>query len=104
MDEIYVKPSTTAMTSEEIRYTLKIIDDYLVHHMSWWSEHVIRFLSDGEPKTYSHISKQCGGAPLGYLAEKGVITEITQPIRLFKKSKTTVNEVAYVYIREENNG
>jgi len=103
MDTVYVKPGTTIMTAEEIRHTLKVIDGYLVHHMPWWSKHIIRFLNDGEPKTYSHISKQCGAMPMEYLAEKGVVMQVTQPIRLFKKSKTTVEEVAYVYIKEENN-
>ena len=100
MEDVYVKPSTTTMTAEKIRHTLKIIDDYLMLHMPWWSRHVIRFLSDGEPKTYSHICKQCGATPLEYLAEKGVIMQLTQPARLFKNSKTTLEEVAYVYSRE----
>ena len=102
MHEVFVIPSTTAMSVADVRHTLKILDDYLVQHMDWWSKHIIRFLSDGEVKTCSHIWKQCGGAPLEYLAEKGVIMRALQPVRLFKKSSLTVDEIAYFYVKEDH--
>ena len=57
----------------------------------------MRALSDGE-------AKKIGWGASSYLEEKGVITRATLPRRLFKNSKLTVDEVAYVYIKEENNG
>ncbi|MCL2421415.1 MAG: nucleotidyltransferase domain-containing protein [Defluviitaleaceae bacterium] len=103
MHAVYVIPSTTAMSVEDIRRTLKVLDDYLMRHMEWWSRHILRFLSDGEVKKFSHIWKQCGGGvPLEYLAEKGVIMRTTQPTRMFKKSKLTVEEIAYCYLKEDH--
>jgi len=102
MHEVYVIPSTTEMTEAGIKRVIKILDDYLMQHMHWWSKHVIRFLSDGEVKTCSHIFKQCGYVQLEYLAEKGVIERATQPLQIFKKSKTVVEEMAYFYIEGSN--
>ena len=102
MQKTYVISSTTAMTKEDILNTLKYLDDYLMQHMDWWSKHIIRFLSDGEVKPCTQIWQHCGGAPLEYLAEKGVIIRVTEPVKLFKKSKLTLDEAAYFYIKEEN--
>ena len=101
MHEVYTIPSTTAMTEEDIRRALKALDDYLMEHMEWWSKHILRFLSDGEVKTSSHIMNHCGEVPLPYLAEKGIIEQTTESSRLFKKSRLTVEETAYFYIKEE---
>ena len=101
MHEIYVIPSTTAMSESDVSRTLKILDDYLLQHMGWWSKHVLKFLGDGEMKTSSHIWKQCGGMPLEYLAEKGVLIKASMPTHLFKHSKLTVEETAYFYLKEE---
>lgn len=100
MQEVYVKPSTMAMTKTDIHHTLKLLDDYLLQHMDWWSKHILRFLSDGEIKAVSYIWENCGCAPLEYLAEKGVIMQATHPVRMFKKSKLTLDEKAYYYIQE----
>ena len=101
MNEVYVIPSTTVMTADDVRRTIQILDDYIMEHMEWWSRHILRFLSDGEVKTASHIINQCGYAPLFYLVEKGIIQETTEPSRLFKKSNLTVDEAAYFYIKED---
>ncbi|MCL2377634.1 MAG: nucleotidyltransferase domain-containing protein [Defluviitaleaceae bacterium] len=102
MHEIFVMPSTTAMSEADIRHTLKILDDYLMQHISWWSKHIIRFLNDGETKTISQISKHCVGPDsLAYLRDKGIVIGTTQSTRLYKNSKITIDEYACVYIGEE---
>jgi len=78
------------------------LDDYLMQHMDWWSRHIIRFLSDGEMKPFLYIWEQCVYAPMEYLVEKGVIMQTTQPVRIFKKSKLTIDEKAYFYINEDS--
>ncbi|MCL2405332.1 MAG: nucleotidyltransferase domain-containing protein [Defluviitaleaceae bacterium] len=102
MHELYTIPSTTAMTVEDVRHTLDVLDEYLMKHIEWWSRHILRTLCDGEPKL-----RGWWGA-VTYLEEKGVIMRTTLPRRVFKNSKLTVDEVAYVYIkaheREENHG
>jgi hypothetical protein len=94
MHEVYTIPSTTAMTVEDVRHTLNILDEYLMEHMEWWSRHILRALNSGEPK----LRGQWGTAT--YLEEKAVIMRTTIPKRLFKNSKLTIDEV--VYIKEEN--
>jgi len=102
MHEIFTVPSTTTMSKADIRRAVGILDEYLTRHMEWWSKHIIRFLSDGEVKTMSQISRQCVGADaIVFLLEKGVVIGTTQPTRMFKNSKTTIDEYAYVYIGEE---
>ena len=101
MQEVYVKSSTMAMTAEDVKHTLKVLDDYILAHMPWWSTHILRFFSDGEIKTVSHIWEHCGPVPVSYLTEKGVIIQATHPVRIFKKSKLTLDEKAYFYLKEE---
>ena len=95
MQAIYVTPSTTAMITTDVKHTLQVLDEYIIEHMHWWSRHILRFLSDGEIKPASFIWEQCGPVPVGYLTEKGVIMETTHPVRIFMKSKLTLDEKAY---------
>ena len=103
MHEVFVVPTTTAMTVAGVQHVLGVIDAYQVKHMDWWSRPLLRFLGDGEEKTASHIGRQLrvGSAALDFLAEKEVITRITKSSRVFKKSKLTIDEVAYIYHKEE---
>jgi len=102
MDALFVIPSTTAMTTADVQRSLQTADDYLMQHQPWWSRHVLRYLSDGEPHPASHIWRHCGGVPLTYLAEKGIIGRTTEPLQLFKKSKLTVDEPAFFSLEEGN--
>jgi len=101
MHRIYKIPYTTRMTSDEVRETINAVYDFLDSHIEWWSKPIVKFLSDGEVKTASHIKKQirAGTLVLDYLAEKGIIERLTESVRLFKKSRLTVEEKAYVYIK-----
>ena len=103
MHEVFVVPTTTAMTVADVQRVLGVMEAYLAKHMDWWSKPLLRFLSDGEEKTASHIRRQLqvGDCALDFLAERGIIAKITKPARLFKKSKLTIDEVAYIYHREE---
>ncbi|MCL2498409.1 MAG: nucleotidyltransferase domain-containing protein [Symbiobacteriaceae bacterium] len=100
MQELYIIPSTTFMSKEELLHSLQIINDYLTLHQKWWSSPILQLLSDGEIKTESHICKylRIPSGMLGWLAEKGVIDRLVEPSRLFKKSKTVVEEIAYVFV------
>ena len=103
MHEVFVVPTTTAMTVADVQRVLGVIEAYLVKHMDWWSKPILRFLSDGEVKTASHIGRQisAGYRALDFLARKGVIARVTKPSRVFKNSKLTIDEVAYIYHKEE---
>lgn len=101
MHEVFTLPSTTAMTREGVRQVLQILDSYLMEHMPWWSKSILRFMEDGEIKKASHILKSCGSVPLEYMAEKGLLLKTTEPSQIFKKSKLTLEEFAYFYVKEE---
>lgn len=105
MKEVYVIPSTTAMTVEDIRHTLKVLDLFLMEHVKTWSKPLLKFMEDGEVKKISEFIKYFRtenlSVPLAYLASKGIIERVTLPSRVFKHSKLTIEEVAYFTIKEE---
>ena len=97
MQELYVIPSTTSMSGEDLLRALKTIDAYLLQHVEWWARPILQFLSDGEVKTSSHICNHLRiiGGLLDWLSEHGFIGRASEPSRLFKKSKVVVEEIAY---------
>ena len=97
MHRLYVLPSTTCMTKAELMAALRLIDDYLLQHLAWWSQPILQFLSDGEVKTFSHIINylRIDGSMLNWLAEREIINRVAEQSSLFKKSRTTVEEIAY---------
>ena len=101
MHELYVIPLTTAMTVADVRRAFGVIDDFLTLHMPWWSAPVLRFLGDGEIKTISQISRQCGSCDIDYLVRKGIVGRAALPSRVFKRSALTVEEAAYYLIEGE---
>ncbi|HBL84044.1 MAG: hypothetical protein A2Y17_05600 [Clostridiales bacterium GWF2_38_85] len=106
MRAIYIIPSTTTMTEVDIRHTLQVLDDFLMKHIQTWSKPIIKYLSDDDVKKVSECNKHFDSenltVPLACLASKGIIQRVTQPSRIFKHSKLTVEEIAYFYIKEEN--
>jgi hypothetical protein len=103
MRDVYVIPGTTAMTKCDVRRTLKVLDDYLMRHISYWGKPILKYLSDGEVKRVSEIMKHFGvsdGFPItmSYLASKGFVERVALPSRVFRRSGLTVDEVAYIYL------
>lgn len=101
MHKLYVIPSTTAMTEDEVLSTIKVMDDYLMAHIDEWSKPILNYLSDGEVKTLSNIcrSLNISGGAVNYLAVKGFIERVTYSSPIFPKSKLRLEEVAYLYIK-----
>jgi len=97
MHRLYVIPSTTRMTKPELMDALQLIDDYLHLHLEWWSQPILQFLGDGEVKTFSHIINylRIDGSILNWLAEREIIHRVSEQSSLFKKSRVTVEEIAY---------
>lgn len=104
MREVYTVPSTAAMSEDDVRHTLRALDDFLMENVKTWSKPILKFLSDGEVKKVSECNKHFGMenlvVPLAYLASKGIVERVTLPSRVFKHSKLTIEEVAYFYIKE----
>jgi len=103
MEEVYVKPGTTVMTKEEITGTLQILDDFIMEYMPLWSKPLIAYLSDEEGKTAQQCHEYFGFEldVLGYMVKKGIIEKRARLTRIFRNSKLTLEEPAYVYIQKE---
>ncbi len=108
MRPVYVEPYTSRMTSDGVRRVIALCDAFLTAHIGWWSAPITRYLADGEPKRVSQCIRHFGVAnmfyPLSYLAQKGVILRVTQPARVFRHSRFTLEEVAYMAVQEAQNG
>lgn len=95
------------LTEEEIVSALEKIESYLEKHLDIIKKPVIEFMSDEQIKTTTLIAKHFHTEGhfivniFDYLAEKGVIEKVSQTIRITPKSKLAVEELGYLYIREE---
>jgi len=103
MQEVYVKPSTMAMTREEIAHTLQVMDDFIMEHVDIWSKPILTFLADGESKTANQFNAYFGFEVdlLNYMVSKGIIERVPRATKIFKNSKLMLEEPAYVYINKE---
>jgi len=103
MQEVYVKPSTTAMTKDEITYTLQVMDDFIMEHVEVWSKPILTFLADGESKTANQFNAYFGFEVdvLGYMVSKGIIERVPRATKIFKNSKLMLEEPAYIYSHKE---
>lgn len=106
MRQVYIIPSTTAMPEQDIRRCLEALDGFLRENMEMWSRPIKKLLSDGEAWTVSEMKKFFGmetlSVQLSYLAENGILQRISRSSRVFKNSRLTVEETAYLYIGEEH--
>lgn len=94
------------LSEEEITHTIHKIDLYLEQNIDMISSPVVEFLSDGEIKTVTLISKHFHTDGhflveiLEYLAGKGIIEKVSQTIRITPKGRQSVEEIGYQYIPE----
>jgi len=105
MREIYVKPSTSIMMKEEISHTLQVMDNFIMEHVSVWSKPILTFLADGESKTANQFNAYFGFEVeiMSYMVSKGIIERVPRTTKIFKNSKLTLEEPAYVYTHKEGN-
>ena len=103
MEEVYVKPSTMAMTKKEIAQAIQVIDDFIMEHMPIWSKSLLTYLGNDESKTAQQCNDYFGFELdiLGYMVRKGILEMAPQSTRIFKNSKLTLEEPAYMYIKKE---
>jgi hypothetical protein len=91
-------------SNEEIEQAISRLEHYLELHLEVIKQPVIEYMSDGEMKTITMITKYFRIEShfiigiFDYLAEQGVIAKISQTIRITPKSKRAVEEIAYQYI------
>jgi hypothetical protein len=86
---------------EEIGNAIEKIECYMDQHLEVIKKPVVDYMSDGEMKTVTMITKFFRTQShfiigiFDYLADKGVIAKVSQTIRLTPKSRMAVEEIAY---------
>jgi uncharacterized protein len=104
MAPFYQEPMARHLSEEEIIKGINKIDNYLEDHLDILKKPVLEFMSDGEIKTVTLITKHFRTEAhfiiiiFDYLAEKGVLERVSQTIRITPKSKMAVEELGYLYI------
>jgi hypothetical protein len=88
----------------ELMNAISGLNRYLEEHLDIISGPVIDYMSDGEMKTVTMISKFFHTdshfiiGMLDYLADQGIIAKVSQTIRITPKSKLAVEEITYQYV------
>ncbi len=91
-------------SQEEIYEAIDKMDEYLEKHIDVFKKPILDYMADGEVRTVTMITKFFKSdnhfiiGILDYLADKGIIAKVSQPIRITPKSKLAVEEIAYQYI------
>ena len=104
MSKFYQDAMSHHYSMVELLDAVHEINHYLEQHIDIIKSPVLEYMSDGEMKTVTMITKYYrteGHFIIGifdYLAEKGIIVKISQTIRITPKSKMAVEEIAYQYI------
>ena len=104
MKIFYHEPMAHLMTEAELTDGLKRLNGYIEEQMDLFKKPVIAYLSDGELKTTTMIAKHLRIDShyiidvLDYLAEKGVIEKVSHLIKLTPKSRSSVEEIGFLYV------
>lgn len=104
MDRFYQYPMNNSLSEKQIMELLKEADTYLESHLNVIRKPVIEYLSDGEPKTMTMLTKyfRTDGhyivEVMDYLCEKGILDKVSQTIRVTPKGRQVVEEIAYIYV------
>ena len=88
---------------EEIEAAVVKLEGYLEQHLDIIKKPVLEYMSDGEMKTVTMITKYFRTDShfitgiFDFLCEMGVIAKVSQTIRITPKSRKAVEEMAYQY-------
>ncbi|MDF2484381.1 MAG: hypothetical protein K0R46_549 [Herbinix sp.] len=92
-------------SEEEIESAIRKLEGYLEQHLTIIQRPVIEYMADQEMKTvtmitkYFHTDSHFITGIFDFLADKGVISKVSQTIRITPKSRRAVEEMAYQYIQ-----
>lgn len=109
---IYTDFLDAPKTLETVSAVLEQIEAYLMAHIREMFQPLLAYLAaEGEPRSVTQIDAWCqrhlgvGGASLAceWLADQGVLTKAAVPVRITKRSQTTFDELAFLYVPDESN-
>jgi len=104
LKHLYERPMLGAMTREELWDVLKFYHQFLADNVDLLKRPVEKYMSDGEARTVTALVKHFGTDShyiyhiFDFLEEMGVVARVTETVRITPKSRSTVEEVAFVYI------
>ncbi|WP_150267001.1 nucleotidyltransferase [Paenibacillus tepidiphilus] len=97
----YQQPMSGRLGEVEIREAIQRMEETLDRHMDLMKWPVLEFMSDQEVKTVTHFLKHFQlpiAGILEYMADKGIIEKVSQPLGITPKSRPAVQEMAFLYI------
>jgi len=101
--DLYEKPMLGFMTSEEVFEVLNFYKKFLEDNLEMIKKPVIDYMSDGEVRTATNLVKHFRMDShsiyhvFDFLEEMGIVVRVTENTRITPKSKSTVEEVAFMY-------
>jgi predicted transcriptional regulator len=107
MEPFYQRPLSGQMTSGEVKNSLLKMETFLDDHLSLLAHPAVSFLEDGEIKTVTelcnhfNIDSHSITHIFEYLVQKGILDKVSQTIRITPKGRKCVEEVAFMYFKEE---
>ncbi len=102
---IYQDALSHHFNREELIRAIDFIDSYLDSRLDVIAQPVIDFMKDEEIKTVTILAKHFDAsghyivAIFEYLADKGILERVSQNIRITPKSRLSVEELGFLYMR-----
>jgi uncharacterized protein len=103
MAPYYQEAMSHPYSEEELERGISKIEEYLIQHLDIIKIPVLEYMSDGEMKTVTMITKYFHSeshfitAIFDFLCDQGIIMKVSQTIRITPKSRKSVEELAYQY-------
>jgi len=104
MERFYTYPMNNILSRDELEQLIHEMDEYLEKNIDFYSKPILNFMSDGELKTATMLSREFGGGGhflchlMDYLVSKGVVDRMSETVRLTPKSRPMLEETAYIKI------
>ena len=104
IERFYTYPMNNVLSRDELEQLIHEMDVYLEERIPFYSKPILDYMSDGELKTATMLSREFGGGGhflchlMDYLVSKGVVDRMSETIRLTPKSRPMLEETAYMVI------
>ena len=104
IERFYTYPMNNVLSRDELEQLINEMDAYLEERIPFYSKLILDYMSDGEIKTATMLSREVGGDGhflchlMDYLVSKGVVDRMSETVRLTPKSRPMLEETAYMLI------
>ena len=101
---VYLRPLQGPMSRDEVWDVLRLFRKFLEENIEFIKRPVVNYMSDGQVRTVTALVKHFGGSShdiyhiFDFLEEMGVVTRVTETVKITPKSRRAVEEVAFMYV------